>query len=174
MREYQDDVRDRQREEDELKALEAESEEFLQKQLAELAALEEEQKKRGLLTEDAAPIKLALSLEAGASEPVKEEKKPDVAPKPRPAVAFDGDEDEEVIAEKKKKRTLVKLEYEGGSVLSEAEQLARRNAKLLEIRTSVPKEKEKLWSTSLDWSAITDVSDTFRGLDSDLEAGNGG
>jgi RNA-binding protein 25 len=40
-REYQDDVRDRQFEEDEQRALEKESEEFLKKQMAELAELED-------------------------------------------------------------------------------------------------------------------------------------
>ena len=74
-REYQDDLRDRHKEEEERGAIEAESEEFLKRQMAELVELEEKQRAAGLLTEDAAPIRLALN--APIVPEAKEEKKPD-------------------------------------------------------------------------------------------------
>jgi hypothetical protein len=135
--------------------LEKESEEFLKMQMAELAELEEKQRSRGLLTEDAAPIKLAIE---PIKEPKKEEKKLEVAPpKPRPVVTFDADEEEDAAV--KKKRTFVKLEYEGDDDgLTEAEKAAQRNARLLEIRRQIPKEKRRLWSHRIEWAAINEVS----------------
>ncbi|WVN85529.1 uncharacterized protein L203_100676 [Cryptococcus depauperatus CBS 7841] len=103
--EYQADLRDRQHEEDERQALERESEEFLKQQMAELAELEKTQRARGFLTEDAAPIKLAMNRVALPTS--KEEKKPAALPKSR--VQLQGDEDEEDNGQKKK-RTLVRLD----------------------------------------------------------------
>ena len=153
IREYQDDVRDRQLEEDERKALEIESEEFLKRQMLEMAELEERQREAGLLTEDAAPIKLAIT--RPVNHEIKREEKPDIGSKFRPGISFDGEEEEEDPA-KKKKRTLVKLEYEGDG-LTEAEKIAKRNARLLEIRALVPKEKKRLWTTSIEWAAVNEV-----------------
>ncbi|WWD18199.1 hypothetical protein CI109_102649 [Kwoniella shandongensis] len=160
MREYQDDVRDRQLEEDELKALERESEEFLKKQLAEMAEMEEQQRARGLLTEDAAPIKLdikpVLMSEIKPKNP-NEEKKPSVAPSKKPGVAFgDDDDDLDESGEKKKKRTFVKLDFDGemDGGLTEAEKIAKRNARLLEIRKAIPGDKRSLWASEIDWAAV--------------------
>lgn len=158
MREYQDDVRDRQMEEDEVKALEKESEEFLKRQMTELAELEQKQRRAGLLTEDAAPIKLSIS--APAAEPKKEEK-PDTNI-PRPTVNFDAEDDDESTT--KKRRTFVKLEYEGDG-LTEAEQKAKRNARLLDIRSGLPSERKRVWATRIEWAAISEVSsDTIASL----------
>ena len=124
--------------------------------MAELAELEEKQKAAGLLTEDAAPIRLAL--DAMVPKEPREEKKPDIAPpKPRPGIAFGGDDDDEEESERKKKRTLVRLEYEGDG-LSEAEKVAQRNAKLLEIRRDIPKDRRSLFAMAVQWAAIPEVS----------------
>jgi RNA-binding protein 25 len=139
-------VRDRQQEEDERKALDQESEDFLTRQMAEMAEMEEKQRRAGMLFDDAAPVKLAIN----ALPTAKEEKKPELA-----AVALEGDdEDDETIA--KKKRTLVKLEY-GGDGLTEAEKLAKRNARLLEIRSRIPSDKRKLWESRIEWPSINQV-----------------
>ena len=148
-------MRDRQLEEDELKALEQESEEFLKRQLVEMAELEAKQKEAGLLTEDAAPIKLALSRPV-FSEMNKEEKPDITTGKARHGITFEGEEEEDEEAAKKKKRTLVKLEYEGDG-LTEAEKVAKRNARLLEIRSQVPRERRQLWSHRIEWAAINEV-----------------
>ncbi|WWC88177.1 uncharacterized protein L201_003082 [Kwoniella dendrophila CBS 6074] len=157
--EYQDDVRDRQQEEDELQALEKESEEFLKKQMAELAELEIEQKAKGLLTEDAAPIKLNLNIQPTPVDvKPKEEKKPTIPHKP---VILAGDDEEE--NERKQKRTLIKLDSDndiaskidtGLTTGTEAERIAKRNAKLLEIKKSLPERKRDIFRSSIDWAAI--------------------
>ncbi|KAK1927911.1 hypothetical protein DB88DRAFT_56444 [Papiliotrema laurentii] len=163
-REYQDDLRDRHREEEEKRKLEAESEEFLKRQMAELAELEQQQRARGLLTEDAAPIKLAIG--SVPKPEVKEEKKPSAPP---PKVAFDEDEDMDDASNLKKKRTLVKLEDDtpiDRDEMSEVERIARRNAKLLEVKRMVPADRRDLFNTPIEWAALTDevVRDKIRPL----------
>ncbi|WVQ71288.1 hypothetical protein IAR50_000814 [Cryptococcus sp. DSM 104548] len=153
--EYQADLRDRQAEEDERVRADRESEEFLRRQMAELKELEETQRARGLLTEDAAPIRLALSAAAPPPQP-KEEKKP--VPQARPGVQFDEDEDENPA---KKRRTFVKLDDDdmangGEAGLSEAEKMARRIAKLVQIKKEVPGDRRGLWRVSVEWAAIND------------------
>ncbi|OCF31872.1 hypothetical protein I317_02949 [Kwoniella heveanensis CBS 569] len=152
-KEYQDDVRDRQQEEDEQAALERESEEFLKKQMAELAELETAQKARGLLTEDAAPIKVAIQAPVIEIKP-KEEKKLAVAP-PRP-VAFGGEEaDDDEESERKKKRAFIRLDADGdGEGTTEAERIARRNAKLLDIKKDIPSNRRSLWRIEIEWAAL--------------------
>lgn len=148
-------MRDRHREEEEKRKLEAESEEFLKRQMAELAELEQQQRARGLLTEDAAPIKLAIG--SVPKPEVKEEKKPSAPP---PKVAFDEDEDMDDASNLKKKRTLVKLEDDtpiDRDEMSEVERIARRNAKLLEVKRMVPADRRDLFNTPIEWAALTDV-----------------
>lgn len=155
-REYQDDVRDRQAEEDERKQLERESEEFLRKQMEELADMEGKQKNSGLLSEDLAPIKLAIAPPAVTT--VKKEEKKEVVPA-APAVQFTDDDEE---AGQRKHRTFVKLEAEEtdplADGLTEAERQAQRNARLLQLRKRVPSDRKALWAQRIEWKAITQVS----------------
>lgn len=124
--------------------------------MEELAQLEAEQKARGLLTEDAAPIKLAMSA-VSRPEP-KEEKR--VVPPPPSKVAFDEEEEAAMDPALKKKRTLVRLEYDGpeDKEISEAEKIARRNAKLLEVKRMVPEDRRSLWASEIEWAALSQVS----------------
>lgn len=149
-------MRDRHEEDEERKVIEAESEAFMKRQMAEMAELEAEQKARGLLTEDAPMMKIALD----TKPEVKEEKKPENPH--RPNVAFgDGDDEDEDGGPKRAKRTLVKLDYDEkdrkGDNINEAEMAARRNAKLLEIRNQIPRDQRRLWSTDIVWAAISPV-----------------
>jgi hypothetical protein len=157
-REFKEDLRDRHLEEDERRKAEADAEAFLKQQQLELAELEARQKARGLLTEDAAPIKLDIN--AVSRPPPKEAPRPEVIA-PKPKVAFEEDEETE-DAGQKKKRTLVKLEYDAdqplGEEITEAERIARRNAKLLSVRRMVPSDRRALWETPIEWAALTDVS----------------
>ncbi|ORY21007.1 hypothetical protein BCR39DRAFT_554400 [Naematelia encephala] len=151
-REYQEDVRDRQLEADEAKALEQESEAFLQKQLEDMASMDNKQRRAGLLTEDAAPIKLAI---AAPVVDVKPEEKPATIVA-RPGVSFDGDEEDDTIS--KKKRRFVRLEDDGDlKDMTEAEKLAKRNARLLEIKTQIPPDRRELFSTSIEWAALNEA-----------------
>lgn len=119
-----------------------------------MAELGEKQKQAGLLTEDAAPIK--LNINPPIFPEIKKEEKPTIEiSKVRPGITFEAEEEEEDPA-KKKRRTLVKLEYEGDG-LSEAEKVAKRNAKLLEIRAQVSGERKRLWVLNIEWAAINEV-----------------
>lgn len=124
--------------------------------MEEMAELEAQQKARGLLTEDAAPIKLAM---ASVPRPEPKEEKKVVAPPPS-NVAFDEDEEVNGEAGTKKKRTLVRLEYDGpeDKEISDAEKIARRNAKLLEFKRVVPLDRRSLWASTIEWPALTQVS----------------
>ncbi|TXT04929.1 hypothetical protein VHUM_04012 [Vanrija humicola] len=150
-REDQEDVDDRRLESDEIKSLEAESEDFLQKQMAELASLEERQRKAGLLADDAAPIKLAIAAQA-AAEP-KETKPAAAQLHPRPAIAL-GDEDDDASSQKKR-RALVKLDYE--KPLDEAEEVAKTRARLLDISKNLPRSAAAIFDSVIEWSAVQSV-----------------
>lgn len=167
-REYQEDVRDRQAEQDEIKALEKESEDFIKKQMEEMERMEVEQKQRGLLTEDAAPIKLDLNVrpptapaDVKPAAPV-----PSAAPSRPAPVAFEEDDDEEVAADKRKHRTFVKLEYDESALakMTDAERAAITNAQLLDVRKQIPRDKRTLWGLSLDWDAINEVRQIHHSL----------
>jgi hypothetical protein len=161
-REEEDDIEDRRLEDAEIKALEAESEDFLKQQAAELAAMEEKQRKKGLLTEDAAPVKLNIS---AAKIPVPEpkvEKKP--VPVAKPGVTF-GDDEEEEAGAAKKKRTFVKLDYDQivaeAGVPDEAE-VAKQKARLLQITKQLPTSMRSIFKTSVDWKAVQLVMPKIR------------
>jgi RNA-binding protein 25 len=124
--------------------------------MAEMAELEAQQKARGLLTEDAPMVKLALD----AKPEVKKEEKPEPAIRPKAAFG-ENDDDDDMDGPKRKQRTFVKLDYDESDRkienVNEAEMAARRNAKLLEIRNQVPREKRRLWSMGIEWAAMTPV-----------------
>lgn len=152
LREEEEDTEDRRQEGMELKALEAESEDFLKRQMAEMVTLEEKQRQAGLLAEDAAPVKLAIVTDAVA-EP-KEEKAASLQPHRRPAMALGDDEDDAGI--QKRKRALVKLEYE--QELDEAEEQARRKSRLVEISRQVPSSKHSVFDSQVEWDMLSHVS----------------
>ncbi|KAJ9108756.1 hypothetical protein QFC21_000076 [Naganishia friedmannii] len=161
--EYQDDVRDRQREADEQAALEKETEDLFKRQMHEMADIEAKGRAAGLLFEDAKPIKVAigapaplLPLGANASTAasssvasVKTESKPKiVAARGNAASAFGAEDDEEDV---KKKRTLVRLDEDAGEKSSIE---AKTQAKLTEIRNGIPKSPAELWSLKLRWEGL--------------------
>ena len=59
------DLKSRQYEEEEAENLRRESEDFLARQMDEMQALAEEQRKAGLLLDDGAPVRLNVALPAG-------------------------------------------------------------------------------------------------------------
>lgn len=161
VREEEDDVEDRRLEDAQIKALEAESEDFLKQQAAEMAAMEETQRKKGLLTEDAAPVKLNIS---AARIPVPEPKEEKSAPVAKPGVTFGDDEDEEAGAAKKK-RTFVKLDYDQivaeAGIPDEAE-VAKQKARLLEISKQLPTSTRSIFKSSVNWAAVRQVMPKIR------------
>lgn len=148
----------------ELKALEAESEDFLKQQAAELASMEEQQRKKGLLTEDAAPVKLNLSMPAAklpAPEPKEEKPAPVVS---KPGVTL-GDEEEEEAAVAKKKRTFVKLDYEqiqAETGIPDEAEVAKQKARLLDISKQLPSSTRSIFAGRVDWEAVRQVQSKIR------------
>jgi hypothetical protein len=168
---------------EELRQIEKESEAFLAQQMAELEELDNKEKQQGLLTEDAAPIKVALAPVAIAAPAIatsSDKLKPDSATgtgiasaasgtrstpeptkaKPRAALDFGGDDDEEDGGARRKRQTFVKLEPDAGSSgagMSAAEREALNRAKLLEIKAELPSGAAVL-KTYVQWRSIEEVS----------------
>ena len=137
------DEKSRRFEEQEAENLRRESEDFLARQMDEMQALAEEQRKAGLLLDDGAPVRLNVSI-AG---PSVKEKEP---PAKEKATVFAHDEEEE-DGMKKRRAPLVKLDF---SVAETGEQVKER---LERIRQSVPHDKETLFKAKVRWDGLTDV-----------------
>lgn len=129
-------------EERETENLRQESEAFLARQMDEMQALQDEQRKAGMLLDDGAPVRLNVSIaapqitkaEAGAKE----------------KTTVFGAEEEEEESLRKRKAPLVKLDLaEGGEKAKE---------RLETIKTSVPSDKETLFKAKVRWDGMTDVS----------------
>ncbi|KAG6914797.1 hypothetical protein DXG01_015228 [Tephrocybe rancida] len=125
------DAKSRRFEDQEAENLRRESEDFLARQMDEMQALAEEQRKAGLLLDDGAPVKLNVSIATNQPKEAAPEKK---------ATVF-GQDDEEEDAAKKRKVPLVKLDF---SVAESGEQTKER---LQRIRGSVPTDKETLFKS---------------------------
>ena len=132
-------------EEREADNLRRESEAFLARQMDEMQALQDEQRKAGMLLEDGAPVKLNVSLAPAAP-------KVEGGAKDKAAVVF-GQEEEEDESIRKRKILLPKLDLaEGGEKAKE---------RLEKIRLSVPSDKETLFKAKVRWDCLTDVSVVF-------------
>ncbi|PVF98479.1 hypothetical protein CPB86DRAFT_797284 [Serendipita vermifera] len=121
-----------------------ESQMFLERQMEEMRATQEEQKRAGLLVDDAAPIKLnVLASKPLANTAVSSTQ--GTAPEPR--VVF-GPEDEEDVVVKKKRVPLVELDF-----IVDGE---KAKEKLENLRTQVTRDKDALWKAKIRWEAISD------------------
>ncbi|KAF8158439.1 hypothetical protein B0H34DRAFT_656642 [Crassisporium funariophilum] len=136
------DEKARRYEEAEAENLRRESEDFLARQMDEMQALVEEQRKAGLLLDDGAPVRLNVSIAAPtAKEPAGKEK----------TTVFAHDEEEEDRLNKRR-APLVKLDF---SVAESGEQTKER---LERIRQSVPHDKESLFKAKVRWDGLTDLT----------------
>ncbi|CAE6516921.1 unnamed protein product [Rhizoctonia solani] len=142
--ETQADDASRALEERQAEHLRLESEAFLARQMDEMRALAEEQRKAGLLLDDGAPVRLAIS--AVEKKEKEEEVENKVVAKP---VAVFGQEEEEETAGRRRRGNLVKLDFEA----AERERLVER---LHRARDSVPKTQDALWRTKVKWDAMGD------------------
>lgn len=140
--EEQADDKSRRYEEQEAENLRKESEDFLARQMDEMQALAEEQRKAGMLLDDGAPVRLNVSIAQSAPK--------DQAPKESVAVFNQDEEEEESV--KKRKVPLVKLDF------SVAESTEQTQARLERIKLSVPFDKEALFKARVRWDGLTDVS----------------
>ena len=136
------DAESRIYEEREAENLRRESEAFLARQMDEMQALQEEQRKAGMLLEDGAPVKLNLSLASTAP-------KEGAAGEKKATVVFGQDEEEEEGI-RKRKVPLPQLDL--------AETGEKAKERLEKIRASVPSDKETLFKSKVRWDGLTDVS----------------
>ena len=141
------DDKARRYEEAEAENLRRESEDFLARQMDEMQALAEEQRKAGLLLDDGAPVRLNVSI---AAPTIKEK---DVHNKEKTTVFAHDEEEEDHI--NKRRVPLVKLDF---SVAESGEQTKKR---LERIRQSVPHDKESLFKAKVRWDGLTDVRSFF-------------
>ena len=137
------DEKSRRYEEQEAENLRRESEDFLARQMDEMQALAEEQRKAGLLLDDGAPVKLNVSIAAAST------REKDVPTKEKAAVFSHEEDDEDAV--KKRKAPLVKLDF---SVAESTEQAKER---LEKIKLSVPHDKEVLFKAKVRWDGLSDV-----------------
>ncbi|TFK48798.1 hypothetical protein OE88DRAFT_1634215 [Heliocybe sulcata] len=130
-------------EERETDNLRRESEAFLARQMEEMQALQDEQRKAGMLLDDGAPVKLNMSLQAvnapKAEAPAKE----------KPAVVFANEEEEEE-GMRKRKVPLVKLDFS-------AQEGEKAKERLEKIREAVPRDKETLFKAKVRWDGLSDT-----------------
>ncbi|KAJ8583591.1 hypothetical protein M405DRAFT_828324 [Rhizopogon salebrosus TDB-379] len=122
--------------------LRIESEKFLARQMEDMQALAEEQRKAGMLLDDGAPVKLSVSLNPPPvkGEPVTKDTKPTVF----------GQEEEEEEDIKKRKVPLVKLDFSA----TEGEKAKER---LQMIKESVPHNREALFKAKVRWDGVSDT-----------------
>lgn len=142
------DEKSRQFEDQEAENLKRESEDFLARQMDEMQALVEEQRKAGLLLDDGAPVRLNVSI-AGVTSKEKE------PPAKEKATVFAAEEEEEEDDIKKRKVPLVKLDF---SVAESGEQTKER---LERIKGAVPHDKDLLFKAKVRWDGLSDVSCFF-------------
>ncbi|KAI0694755.1 hypothetical protein C8Q76DRAFT_634301 [Earliella scabrosa] len=127
-------------EEREAENLRRESEAFLARQMDEMHALQDEQRKAGMLLDDGAPVKLSVSIAAAAPK--------EAGPKEKATTVF-GQEEEEEEAIRKRKVPLPKLDLaEGGEKAKE---------RLEKMRGEVPRDRETLFKSKVRWDGVTDT-----------------
>ncbi|KAL1666161.1 hypothetical protein GGF50DRAFT_99539 [Schizophyllum commune] len=137
------DLKSRQYEEEEAENLRRESEDFLARQMDEMQALAEEQRKAGLLLDDGAPVRLNVALPAGGHQHKDKEGA-------QAKAAVFGQEEEEEEAAKRRKVPLVKLDF------SVTETTEKAQERLEKIRTEVPKDKDTLFKRKVRWDGVTE------------------
>ncbi|KAG6379465.1 hypothetical protein JVT61DRAFT_11946 [Boletus reticuloceps] len=123
------DAESRAYEEREAENLRIESERFLARQMEDMQALAEEQRKAGMLLDDGAPVKLSMSIAPG---PVKAE----AAPKDVKTAVFGQEEEEEEDIKKRKGE--------------------KAKERLQTIKESVPHDKETLFKAKVRWDGLND------------------
>jgi RNA-binding protein 25 len=134
------DAESRLFEDREVENLRRESEAFLARQMDEMQALAEEQRKAGMLLDDNAPVKFNVSLGPAPGKDVQEKEKK--------VVLGMGEEEEGIV---KRKVPLVKLDFSVGEGEKAKETLEK-------IRESIPSDKETLFKAKVRWDGLSDVS----------------
>ncbi|KAI0265672.1 hypothetical protein BC834DRAFT_924244 [Gloeopeniophorella convolvens] len=125
--------------------LRRESEAFLARQMDELQALAEEQRKAGMLLDDGAPVRLNVSL-----APTGPKADAAASKEKAPAQAVFSAEDEEEEATRKRKVPLQLLDFSAANDSEKAKERLER------IKSSVPSDREVLFKSKVRWDAVTE------------------
>ncbi|KAJ7644425.1 hypothetical protein FB45DRAFT_897887 [Roridomyces roridus] len=133
-------------EQEEAANLARESEDFLARQMGEMQALAEEQRRAGLLLDDGAPVKLSVSLGG-----LMKDKDTGNAPAGGVREGVFGAEEDEEEAARKRKVPLVKLDFSAAEAGPEAER-----ERLEGMKERVPKDRETLFKAKVRWDGMTD------------------
>jgi hypothetical protein len=108
----------------------------------EMQALQDEQRKAGMLLDDGAPVRLNVSI--AAPQVAKQD------PIPKDKTTVFGAEEEEEETMRKRKAPMVKLDLaEGGEKAKE---------RLEKIKSTVPSDRETLFKAKVRWDGLSDVS----------------
>ncbi|VDC07061.1 unnamed protein product [Peniophora sp. CBMAI 1063] len=137
-------------EEKEADNLRKESEAFLARQMDEVRALADEQRKAGMLLDDGAPVKLAAKISLSNSITSNAANKDSSAPAPAAQTLFGNEEDEEE-ERKKRKAPMQLLDF------TAANDSAKAKERLGWIAESVPREREVLFKAKVRWDAVSDT-----------------
>ncbi|EIW81557.1 hypothetical protein CONPUDRAFT_73253 [Coniophora puteana RWD-64-598 SS2] len=148
--EEQHDSESRMYEEREAENLRIESEKFLARQMEDMQALADEQRRAGMLLDDGAPVRLNMSLQQSGKADASGVASKEGAAKgsSKAAVAFNQEEEEEE-ATKKRKVPLVKLDFG----VAEGDKAKER---LKDIQQNVPHDKESLFKGKVRWDGLSD------------------
>ncbi|KAJ7356517.1 hypothetical protein DFH08DRAFT_953861 [Mycena albidolilacea] len=133
-------------EQEEAANLARESEDFLARQMGEMQALAEEQRRAGLLLDDGAPVRLSVSL-----GPLKDAQAREKESGGGREGVFGAEEDEEE-ATRKRKVPLVKLDFSAAEAGPEA-----TRERLEGMKANVPAEREALFKAKVRWDGMTDT-----------------
>ncbi|KAJ7749561.1 hypothetical protein DFH07DRAFT_828886 [Mycena maculata] len=139
-------------EQEEAANLARESEDFLARQMGEMQALAEEQRRAGLLLDDGAPVRLSVSLGPLVAKEKEKEKDGGSAGAAVREGVFGVEEDEEEAA-RKRKVPLVKLDFSAAEAGPEA-----TRERLESMKERVPKERDALFKAKVRWDGMTDAT----------------
>lgn len=132
-----------------------ESELFLARQMEDMRALQEEQRKAGLLLDDGAPVRLNVSLAGGGTKsettPAVSGATSGVTAPVLPLVFGQGDEEEEELNARRRRQNLSKVDFAPTDSTEKVQQ------RLEKIRASIPKDKETLWKVKVRFDAVNEV-----------------
>ncbi|GJJ12950.1 hypothetical protein Clacol_007197 [Clathrus columnatus] len=130
--------------------LRRESELFLARQMEDMRALQEEQRKAGLLLDDGAPVRLNVSLTSAGAKSEAAPAAPGAPGAAAPLAFGQGDDEEEELNARKRRQNLSKVDF---APTDSSEKVQQR---LEKIKGSIPSDKETLWKVKVRWDAVNE------------------
>lgn len=124
--------------------------------MEDMRALQEEQRKAGLLLDDGAPVRLNVSLApAGTKGEAAPTVPGSISGAAHPPVFGQGDDDEEELNARKRRQNLSKVDF---APTDSSEKVQQR---LEKIKASIPRDKETLFKVKVRFDAVNEVRGIF-------------